>query len=744
MSIRPLLGTVALVGLLGAALTRAQPSASSANAQVAKPSPSVVAAPVDGRCAPIPFAAADAAAVTEPSATDAWGGARTGNEATLSDRVVDYRIQATLDADKHTIDGRQQLTWRNRSAQPVCTVYLHLYLNAFESSGSTFMSEQRTRGFRFRSDVATKDGDWGYMRLDRVSQGGQAVKWAFVQPDGGPRTDKTVVRLDLPTPVAPGASTTFDIDFFNQLPRVVARTGYFDSFHLVAQWFPKIGVLELPGERGATTPRWNVHEFHLHSEFYADFGHYDVSLTVPSEYVVGATGELTGTPSVANGKTTYRYVQGDVHDFAWTADKRTAKPLERTWTYPGGDPVKVRVLFPPEYADNAPVVMQATIDSLKYFSDTLGRYPYRTVTAVIPPYNAGEAGGMEYPTFFTADSVLNFKPGGIEQYMLDFVTIHEFGHGYFYGVLASNEFEEPMLDEGVNQYWNNRMLRDRGQRVIPMPAGMARWLPKASIDAFAMDRAITRSLGVADPLGNNSWDRRSTGSYGSVYMRSATLLDGIERQIGRDAMARAMKLYYERWRFRHPSIADFREALAEGSGRRDIVERAFAQEIYASAGVDDAIDNFTSSEELPALGYVDAGGRKVVSGSERAKQTLKARNDWKKAHPNAKPGTGPYPFRTSVVVKRNGADVPQVLRVTFADGSTETVHFSGKQRWFRWGWVKPSKAVKVELDPQRLHTLDRSFNDNVRALESNSVAGTHYGARALAMMQVALAWWMGA
>ena len=165
-----------------------------------------------------------------------------------------------------------------------------------------------------------------------------------------------------------------------------------------------------------------------------------------------ATGELTGTPSIANGKTTYRYVQGDVHDFAWTADKRSAKPLERTWTYPGGDPVKVRVLFPPEYADNAPVVMKATIDSLKYFSDTLGRYPYRTVTAVIPPYNAGEAGGMEYPTFFTADSVSNFKPGGFEQYMLDFVTIHEFGHGYFYGILASNEFEEPMLDEGVNQY----------------------------------------------------------------------------------------------------------------------------------------------------------------------------------------------------------------------------------------------------------------------------------------------------
>ena len=307
-----------------------------------------------------------------------------------------------------------------------------------------------------------------------------------------------------------------------------------------------------------------MHEFHLHSEFYADFGLYDVSLTVPSDYTVGATGELTGAPVKKDGKTTYRYVQGDVHDFAWTADKRTAKPLEATWTYPGGDPVKVKVLFPPEYADNAPTVLKATMDSLTYFSKTLGRYPYRTVTAVIPPYNAGEAGGMEYPTFFTADSTLNYQPGGIEQYLLEFVTIHEFGHGYFYGILASNEFEEPMLDEGVNQYWDSRMLSDRKQRVVPMPARLARMGFAPGIDPHDLDR-LTAGLGNAvDPLGNNSWDRRNSSSYGSVYARTSALLHGIEKQVGREAMSRGMTLYYERWKFRHPSTADFREALAKG------------------------------------------------------------------------------------------------------------------------------------------------------------------------------------
>jgi hypothetical protein len=113
------------------------------------------------------------------------------------------------------------------------------------------------------------------------------VPWRFVQPDGGPATDHTVVRLDLPQAVGPGASTTLDIDFFDQLPRVLARTGYFGSFHLVGQWFPKIAVLELPGERGAKEVRWNAHEFHLHSEFYADYGLFDVKIDVPQDVTVG-------------------------------------------------------------------------------------------------------------------------------------------------------------------------------------------------------------------------------------------------------------------------------------------------------------------------------------------------------------------------------------------------------------------------------------------------------------------------
>ena len=691
-----------------------------------------------GACPSVPLASADAAMVGTPSDANAWGGARADGAATLSDRVVKYTIDATLDPVKHTVAGKQTLTWRNRSAQPVCSIYLHMYLNAFESEGSTFFTEERTRGFSFRSNVKTKDGDWGYIRLDGVTQGGQPARWTYVHPDNGPETDHTVVRIDLPTPVAAGASTALDMTYFDQLPRVVARTGYFGSFHLVGQWFPKIGVLELPGERGATAPRWNVHEMHLHSEFYADYGSYDVTLHVPKGYVVGATGELQGTPAEANGMVTHRYVQDDVHDFAWTADNRTAKPLEATWTHPGSPQVKVRVLYPPEYTSNAAPVLKATLDSLTYFSDTVGPYPYRTVTAVVPPYNAGEAGGMEYPTFFTADNVDEYKAGTINEYMLDFVTIHEFGHGYFYGILGSNEFEEPMLDEGVNEFWDDRMLRDRNQQLWLATSFSKRLGLAPHISAYGMERLGAMLDRPFDPLGANSWDRYSSNSYGTVYSRTATALHDLETQVGSEAMDRGMKLYYQRWKFRHPGLADFRDALAEGTGRADVVNSVFDNEVFNARRINDSVASLTSEEVLPLGGYVEQAGKRVEMTQDKVAASIKdTRAAWKKAHPKAKDSDGgAFPYRTTVMVRRDGADVPQALQVEFADGTKQVVRFSGDQHWFRYSWTGKSKATRAVLDPQGDHGLDQSRLDNTRTLEPVPTAS--FANRIAAFMQNAL------
>lgn len=664
--------------------------------------------------AQIPFAPPHAAATTTPSSPDAWGGVRRGDEATLSDRVANYRIEATLDPVRHTIDGRQQLAWRNRSDRTVHSVYLHLYLNAFRNGDSTFNTELRAQGLA----DGMGEGEWGYIELRDVRQGDAAVPWTYVQPDGGPPADRTVVRLDLPRGVPPGAGTTLDIAFFDQLPRVTARTGHFGTFHLVAQWFPKIGVLELPGERGASAVRWNVHEYHTDAEYYADFGHYDVKLTVPRGFTVGATGALQGPPVERGGLVTHHYAQGDVHDFAWTADSRTAPPLRATWTGGDGSRVAISVLYPPDYASNAAPVLAMTKRSLDYFSRKLGPYPYGTLTVVIPPFNAARAGSMEYPTFFTVDGVRDPAPGTRDRHELDFITAHEFAHNYFHGILASNEVEEPMLDEGLNEYWNARMLGAR-----PLTPMLAASLPGGAFafGGFPGERFDMPRPDSADPLGANAHER--IDGINGVYARSAVMLHDLEAQLGSEAMERALREYYRRWKFRHPGVADLRETLAEASGQRALVERVFAQQVYAAQQVDDRIASLASEAMERQPGYAALRGRLV----EITPRML------------ADAPAGPPRYRTTVVVRRAGAAVPQELIVRFADGSHETVRFDGSQSWRRFTWDKPVRAVSAELDPRRRHLLDVDKLDDSRTLDPDRGATRRWTLDFAAIVQALLA-----
>jgi len=686
----------------------------------------------------IPFAAADAAAVSVPSAANAWGGERSGDQPTLSDRVASYRIDATLDAAKHAVSGQQHMTWRNRSDRPVSKVYVHLYLNAFQNEGSTWFTERKvlTAHGSSRGAAVLKKGEWGWIELKQVRQGDAVLKWRFVQPDGGPATDQTVAQIDLAEPVPAGGTLALDIDFLSQLPRVVERTGWWGDFNLVAQWFPKIGVLELPGERGAGAPRWNVHEFHFNSEFYADFGLYDVRLTVPSDYTVGAVGKLQGPPETANGKSTYHFVQGDVHDFAWVAAKGY-KTLDGNWQGPGSPKVDVRVIYPAEYAASAGPVLKATTDSLTFFSNSLGAYPYETVTAVVPPYNASEAGGMEYPTFFTADGFAKVEPGTITQYMLDFVTIHEFGHGYFYGLLASNEFEEPMLDEGMNEYWDDRMLRASGEKIALASGWMKRLGIAPAMTGFEAERIGAGLRQPPDPLGANAWDRLSSSSYGTVYSRTATAMHDLEERLGTPVLERAMHEYYRRWRFRHPSSADLRATLAEISGNPRAVDAIFDQYVYGTAQIDDRVASIDSAEVLPLAGStLKDGKRSELDDDALGKRVDQQRKAWSKAHPHAKPGSGPFPWHSTVTVRRDGAPVPQLLRVKFADGSQEDVRWNDGRRWARFDFTRPAKAVSATLDPDQKVYLDANKLNDSRTTKADGSASRRWSADAASLLQV--------
>jgi len=219
--------------------------------------------------------------------------------------TADYEIEVSLDPDTHRLQASERVRWTNSTATPTDEIYLHLYLNAFASSETTFMRE--LRGSSLRSRVALSD-DWGWVRIERMVLDGSVdlmPEMEFVRPDDDNADDFSVARVALGRVVEPGDVVELEIEFSAQLPRVIARTGFMDDFHLVGQWFPKLGVFE--GEEG-----WNCHQFHASSEFFADFGTYRVSITLPENWVLGATGVESGSAPADGGRrtVTYRTLRG--------------------------------------------------------------------------------------------------------------------------------------------------------------------------------------------------------------------------------------------------------------------------------------------------------------------------------------------------------------------------------------------------------------------------------------------------
>jgi hypothetical protein len=642
-----------------------------------------------------------------------WCGAA---PAALSPPLVDYEITARLDPAAKTVEGAQVLKWRNHSPDQVGELRFHLYMNAFKNEKSTFMRESggASRGYRVR------EGAWGWIDVRRLEiAGGADLTGAigYVHPDDDNAEDQTVMAVKLPRPVGPGETITLRIDFYTKLPHVFARAGYHGDFFMVAQWFPKIGVWEKAGDRYATAGGWNCHQFHAHSEFYADYGRYDVRLTVPSAYLVGATGALASrqenTPAAS---TTYRFVQEDVHDFAWTASPRFRR-LERTFQaerevsaqelstvartlrLPENEvrlqDTQMIVLLQPEHASQADRHFRAVATGLKYFGLWYGKYPYRTITVVDPPYGGEGAGGMEYPTLITAGTEWLLTDG---EQIPEMVTVHEFGHQYWYGMVGNNEFEESWLDEGINTYSTSRILDHAyGRMLLPVRfrgLPLARWLGLPRTDWDAVNRAAYLAYPKTDSIMRNAWEYYDGGSYAiNSYMRPGVVLRTLENCLGRHVMARILRTYFQRWRFRHPATRDFVQVVNEVSGRD--MQWFFDQFVYGSNLVDYRVGSVSSEEVGVERGVFDGPkGRTTLEKRPEPRQKL---------------------YRSEVKIQREGEAVfPVTIRIQFKDRHVEWREWDGRYRWVKYTFVRPAEVELVEVDPERKILLDADFSNNSR------------------------------
>ncbi len=242
----------------------------------------------------------------------------------LSPRNANYTIDARLDPSTRTITARETIVWRNITRTTATELRFHVYWNAWKDVKSTWLRERAMSGAD--PGAGHRQGDWAKVditsiRLTGPSAGDLTASLRFIAPDDSNPDDATVMAVPLPQPVGPDGTATVELQWTAHVPRTFARTGAIGNFFFIAQWFPKVGVLQDEG--------WNCHQFHAGTEFFSDYGVYDVSLTVPQKWIVGATGIQRERRDNADGTTTHRYYQEDVHDFAWTTSPDYVERIAR-------------------------------------------------------------------------------------------------------------------------------------------------------------------------------------------------------------------------------------------------------------------------------------------------------------------------------------------------------------------------------------------------------------------------------
>ena len=625
-------------------------------------------------------------------------------------KVADYDIAVSLDSKTHLFEGTETLRWTNPSGAAVSDLKFHLYWNAFRNNRSTFMKES---GGQLSGDRMEKENGWGFIDVTSMSWEGQDLTEGlrFESPDDGNPDDRTVLSVALPRSVAPGETATLKISWKAKAPRVFARAGYVRDFYFVGQWFPKIGVLEPSGSRRRAAPAWNCHQYHAASEFFADWGDYRVAITVPENFVVGSAGTKV-SETRSGGRKTLVYELKGAHDFAWTADPRfivreslfdpakdvpkeeldrASRTLGRTpeELLRGFRPVKLFFYMQPEHAAAWRKHEDAQKWALAWFGLWVFPYPYPQVSMVDPPEDGWGAGGMEYQTLYTTiDSRwLGIWPGS-GLHIPEMVTIHEFGHGYWYGMLASNEFEESWLDEGIASFTEAVIVDRHYPWYLGLPWG-------SGVRDEEVQRLIVAKPDF-DPILRNAWTYHGWTSYGrNSYERPATVIQQIRRLAGEERFWRAFRAYAERWRWDRPTTEDFLDAMrATGiPGFEDFVRKTF----YGTAFVDFQVLRATSEVYDPFAGFDDAGKE-----TNLPKRTPETRKDARL-------------FQTVVVVGRDGDLVlPVDVRLTFENGQIWSTTWDGGEKWIRLRTVYGSKLARVDVDPDGRVVLDRSPWNNVR------------------------------
>ena len=491
---------------------------------------------------------------------------------------VSYKIEVKLDDKNHFLSGFETLTYKNNSPQTLTEIYMHVWPNAYKNK-ETALAQQLKRNEGNKLAKADPK-DLGYIDSLDFKVNGAAVQWSYTPEH------QDIVVLKLASPLKSGEAIQISTPFKVKIPSgSLSRLGHIGQSYQITQWYPKPAVYDQNG--------WNAMPYLNQGEFYSEFGSFDVKITVPANYVVGATGELQTASEIAylnqkveeskkklekllnteteRSKTfpesasewkTLQYKQDRVHDFAWFADKRFLVLKGEVVLPHSKETVTTWAMFTPQNAKLWANALEYLHDGTYYYSLWNGDYPYKHVTAIDGTISAG--GGMEYPMI----TVIGNSSSKEE---LEVVIVHEVGHNWFYGILGSNERVHGWMDEGLNTLNEMRYVQTKypdNTRFSDMVAGGRFHLNDLDHhDSGDITYRTLASFGLDQPLETHS-DDFSSLNYGAImYQKTGVVFFYLMDYLGAEKFDEAMSAYYQQWKFKHPQPADLQKTLETQTGK---------------------------------------------------------------------------------------------------------------------------------------------------------------------------------
>lgn len=457
---------------------------------------------------------------------------------------ADYQLSARVVNDR-TIEGTARIRWVHRSARPTRELWWHLYLNAFANHESLFFRTLAAQGHR--GHPPGRSGSITVHRIEWVghSENLLAASTLRVAPNFA---DTTQLHTDLPEEIPANSEVELNVSFTSVLPDASARTGCGGGYCFAAQWFPKLAVLERDGE-------WSHFALHANSEFYADFGRYELTVDTASSVSQAGPGESRALPSSGPARAVREYILSSAHDISFEFSSMPRS--QRTMLVRGArGEIRVSIVFPPLEASSAERALVSVSRAIPELESRFGPYPYDQLMIVLPPHEAEGTGGMEYPGLITIDSQPGL-PAMVRE--IEYVTIHELAHQWFYGLLASNENAFPFLDEGFTEYATGVVMDALYGRPSLFRLG------GLGVDFWAIQGGFAASESTADPLSFAAYRFQSFSHYSNtVYRRTAAVLHSVE-QDDPAAVRGWLRAYATQYRGRHPTPTDLLATLDQSS-----------------------------------------------------------------------------------------------------------------------------------------------------------------------------------